>query len=363
MSANDEHRDRADRLGRMFELSLDLLCIANTDGYLVRVNPSFKRLLGYEEEELLSRPFLDFVHPEDQAETMKRLAGLSAGEAVTDFKNRYQAKDGRWHWLAWRSSPADDEGLIYAVARDITEEMEAQQLIARQAEDLARSNADLEEFAYAASHDLQAPLRAIRHLVNWIRDDMPADAGPNVQRHLEELATKTGRMRELIDDLLAYSRVGRAPHDVEDVDVNVMLDEIIDLLTPPQGFTVEAPGPLPTVTTEAAPLHQVLRNLIANAIAHHDRSDGRVEVAAEDCGAYWEFRITDDGPGIPGHDIERVFARFVRLDAQSEGSGMGLPLVKKIVERGGGKVGVVSEPGKGSTFSFTWPKRPRIAES
>jgi len=143
----------------------------------------------------------------------------------------------------------------------------------------------------------------------------------------------------------------------------VMVDEITDLLSPPAGFTVAIDGALPVFTTGAAPLHQVLRNLIANAIGHHDRADGRVEVAAVERDTQWEFEVRDDGPGIPEHDIERGFARFVRLDAQSEGSGMGLPLVKKIVERGGGKVGVVSEPGKGTTFPFTWPKSPQHSRS
>lgn len=363
MSEHDEDRARTYRLGRMFELSLDLLCIANMDGYLERVNPSFKRLLGYEDSELLSRRFIEFVHPDDQQETLDRLAGLAEGHAVIDFKNRYRAKDGSWHWLEWRSSPADNEGLIYAAARDITAEMHAQQLIARQAEDLARSNADLEEFAYAASHDLQAPLRAIMHLARWIRDDMPGDVPPGVSRNLDELGSKVGRMRELIEDLLAYSRAGRTPEDVTSVDVKALVAEIAEFLSPPEGFVVAADGPLPTLTAEAPPLHQVFRNLIANAIAHHDSETGRVEIKAVDRGAHWEFLVSDDGPGIPQHDLERVFARFVRLDAQSEGSGMGLPLVKKIVERGGGKVGVASEPGKGSTFSFTWPKSPRIAES
>jgi len=362
MSENDEGRPTADRLGRMFELSLDLLCIANTAGYFERVNPSFRRVLGYEDVELLSRPFIEFVHPDDREQTLAHLAGLAEGKAVVDSKNRYRAKDGSWHWLAWRSSPADPDGLIYAAARDITDEMNSQQLIARQAEDLVRSNADLEEFAYAASHDLQAPLRAIAHLANWIRDDVPLDVEPSVRRNLDELGSKVGHMQELIEDLLAYSRVGRTPGHVTSVDVDAMVGEITELLTPPAGFVVACEGPLPTLTAEAPPLHQVLRNLIANAIAHHDGETGRVEIKAVDRVDQWEFQVSDDGPGIPEHDIERVFARFVRLDARSEGSGMGLPLVKKIVERGGGKVGVSSEPGKGSTFSFTWPKSPPIAE-
>ncbi len=363
MSEHDAARARADRLSRMFDLSLDLLCIANTDGYFERVNPSFERLLGYDEAELHGCRYIEFVHPDDREQALTHLARLTEGEAVVDSKNRYRAKDGSWHWLAWRSSPADDEGLIYAAARDITDEMNAQQLIARQAEDLVRSNADLEEFAYAASHDLQAPLRAITHLTKWIRDDMPREVEPKVQRNLDELGSKVERMQDLIEDLLAYSRVGRTPEDVTDVDVGAMVGEVVELLTPPEGFVVAVEGPLPTLAAEAAPLHQVLRNLIANAIAHHGSENGRVTIKAIEEDEHWEFLVSDDGPGIPEHDIERVFARFVRLDAQSGGSGMGLPLVKKIVERGGGKVGVSSEPGAGSTFSFTWPKSPRIAES
>lgn len=358
---SDAEVNDAHHLGRMFELSLDLLCIANTEGYFVRVNPSFERLLGWSEDELIRQPFIELVHPEDRAPTLKRLTGLARGETVVDFKNRYRAKDGTWHWLAWRSTPAEN-GLIYAAARDITSEMRQQQLIARQAKELARSNADLEEFAYAASHDLSAPLRALGHLVKWINDDLPEDVDGPVRRHVAELGVKVGRMQELIDDLLTYSRVGRTEHDVTEVDSARMVDEIVDLLSPPEAFTVTHEA-LPTIRTEAAPLHQVLRNLIANAIAHHDRPDGKVDIVASDEGDRWRFEVRDDGPGIPEHDLDRVFLRFVRLDAKSEGTGMGLPLVKKIVERGDGKVGVVSEPGSGTTFSFTWPKSPGTPES
>ncbi len=358
---SDADRDGADQLGRMFELSLDLLCIANTDGYFVRVNPSFNRLLGWEDDELMSKQFIEFVHPDDQEPTRQRLTSLAKGQSVVDFKNRYRAKDGSWHWLAWRSAPADD-GLIYAAARDITDAMQQQRLIEQQAQDLARSNADLEEFAYAASHDLSAPLRALGHLVRWIDDDMPEGIEGPVRRHVEELGIKVERMQELIDDLLAYSRVGRTAHDVVDVDTDRMVDEIIDLLSPPKSFQISH-NALPVIRCEAAPLHQVLRNLIANAVAHHHRDDGSVQITAHDADDRWRFDVRDDGPGIPEHDIDRVFVRFVRLDAQSEGTGMGLPLVKKIVERGGGKVGVVSEPGKGTTFSFTWPKSPGSPES
>ena len=363
MTRNNEADAHTRRLERMFELSLDLLCIAGVDGYFKRVNPSFQQILGYEEDELLARQFIEFVHPDDRAQTVARVSELAEGQAVIDFRNRYRAKDGSWHWLAWRSSPADEEGLIYAVARDITDEVEAQQLIARQAEDLARSNADLEEFAYAASHDLQAPLRAITHLVEWIRDDAPEALDAKIARHLDELGLKARNMQHLVDDLLAYSRVGRRDQELEMVDVGEMIDAVVDLLSPPAGLEIRRGPELPVFRTEAAALHQVFLNLIGNAISHHHRAEGAVTIDAEDKGDAWEFRVTDDGPGIDTEDLERVFDRFVRLDPQAGSTGMGLALVKKIVEREGGKVWVASESGTGSTFGFTWPKTTHPTES
>jgi PAS domain S-box-containing protein len=363
MTENNDADAHTRRLERMFDLSLDLLCIAGVDGYFKRVNPSFRRILGYETEELLERQFIEFVHPDDREQTIARVSELAEGRAVIDFRNRYRAKDGAWHWLAWRSSPADEEGLIYAVARDITDEVGAQQLIARQAEDLARSNADLEEFAYAASHDLQAPLRAITHLVDWIRDDAPEALDPKMDRHLDELVAKVRNMQQLVDDLLAYSRVGRRDLEPEVIDVAKMIDAIVDLLSPPEGLEIERSPELPTFRTDVAALHQVFLNLIGNAISHHHRAEGRVTIKAEDRGDEWEFQVTDDGPGIVAEDLDRVFDRFVRLDPQAGSTGMGLALVKKIVEREGGKVWVASDPGTGSTFSFSWPKTTPHTES
>jgi len=134
---------RTEELGRLFELSLDLLCVAGTDGYFKHVNPAFTRVLGYEQEELLRRSFLEFVHPDDRESTLREVENLARGLPVVDFQNRYLARDGTYRWLAWRSAPVPDQGLIYAVARDITERKHIEEVMTRQAGELARSNDDL----------------------------------------------------------------------------------------------------------------------------------------------------------------------------------------------------------------------------
>jgi PAS domain S-box-containing protein len=211
---SDRARAR-DELDRLFNLSLDLLCIAGTDGYFKHINPAFERVLGYTRQELLSRSFIEFVHPDDRQGTLREVENLASGRLVVDFRNRYRARDGSFRWLAWRASPLADQGLIYAVARDVTDEKRMQELMARQSAELARSNADLEQFAYVASHDLRAPLRAIANLSEWIEEDMPAELPEKVKGHIEKLRRRVERMEG--PDLSARSpgrlhRRGRARH-------------------------------------------------------------------------------------------------------------------------------------------------------
>jgi len=340
---------------RLFELSLDMMCIAGTDGYFRRVNPAFQRILGYEPGELLSSAFVEFVHPDDREATFAAMAQLAAGLPVVDFRNRYRAKDGSWHWLAWRSTPPDEFDGIYAVARDITDERRAQELISQQAAELERSNTDLEEFAYVASHDLQAPLRAIGNLADWIGDDMPESAPESVSNHLNAMRARVGQMQRLIDDLLAYSRAGRAANATQVVDIGALVKSVIALIGPPAGIEVSVEPEMPAIRTERAPLEQIFRNLIGNAITHHDRETGHVRVGARRADGSWEFSVADDGPGVPEEDRERIFQMFQRLKNAEGGTGIGLALVAKIVERGGGRVWVESAPDRGSVFRFTWP--------
>ncbi len=353
-------RQTQEELDRLFDLSLDLLCVAGTDGYFKQINPAFERVLGYSREQLLSRSFLEFVHPDDREGTLREVENLASGRVVVDFQNRYRAQDGSYRWLAWRSTPLADRGLIYAVARDITEDKQNQELMARQAAELARSNADLEQFAYVASHDLRAPLRTVRKLAGWIEEEMPNDTPREVQDNLGRLQDRVGRLEALIDDLLRYSRAGRDPGQIHPVDVPSLVAELKELLAPPEGFEIEVDSSVPAFDTRRAALEQVLRNLISNALQHHDRPSGRVVVSAAVRGDDVAFAVKDDGPGIPPEHRDQVFLPFHRLaSGQSvDGTGMGLALVKRLVEAHGGRVWLESEDSeRGVKVGFTWPLR------
>jgi len=346
---------------RFFRLSLDLLCVAGTDGYFRQVNPAFGRVLGYSRRELLSRAFVEFVHPDDREGTLRELEKLRQGLSTVDFHNRYRAKDGAWRWLAWRAAPLPDQGLVFAVARDITDEKRTQEMMARQAEELARSNADLEQFAYAASHDLRAPLRGISALAEWIEEDLAQDHSAKVGEHLGQLRARVRRMETLIDDLLAYARAGHRAEGaavVTRVDTAALVRDLVALLAPPNGMVVAIRPGMPVLETVRAPLEQVFRNLIGNAIKHHDRATGEISVSSRELGRFHEFSVADDGPGIPIESRDRVFQMFQKLKPsdQVQGSGIGLALVKRIVEHHGGQVVLEPGSGRGATFRFTWPK-------
>jgi len=228
---------------------------------------------------------------------------------------------------------------------------------------LARSNQDLEQFAYVAAHDLKSPLRAIDQLSRWIEEDLAADAAPETAENLGLLRGRVKRMEALLDGLLQYSRVGRRQHDDEDVDVGALVGDVLDLIELPEGYRVDVDPDLPTLHTARAPLEQVFLNLIGNAAKHAGAAGGRIRVAGRplDGEERWEFSVEDDGAGIPEEFREQVFGMFKTLRPRDEveGSGMGLAVIKKTVEQYGGRItaGGSSALG-GASFRFTWPAEP-----
>lgn len=226
---------------------------------------------------------------------------------------------------------------------------------------LVRANQELETFVYVASHDLRAPLRGIANLADWIEEDLEGGIEGETQENLDLLKSRVRRMDSLLEGLLQYSRIGRRESRVETLDSGALVAEVIDLLAPPEGFEVVVTLSMPILATQRPPLEMVFRNLIANAIKHHDRSEGRIEVSCRNRGDTYEFSVSDDGPGIAPEYHEKIFGMFQTLKPRDEveGSGMGLALVKRAVEHVGGSIAVESEPPRrGATFRFTWPVTP-----
>ncbi|MEP6992331.1 MAG: ATP-binding protein [bacterium] len=228
---------------------------------------------------------------------------------------------------------------------------------------LEHSNRELDQFAYVASHDLKAPLRGIANLAQWIEEDLGDRVTDESRDHLRLLRGRVHRMEGLIEGILAYARAGRQRDEVEQVDTAALVAEAVELLAPPSTATVDVQRPMPGVVTERVPLQQVFMNLIGNAIKYGPRDNLQVTVRAVADDEFVHFDVTDNGPGIDPKFHERIWQIFQTLAPRDEieGTGIGLSVVRKLVESRGGRVWLDSAPGKGSTFSFTWPQRPRNA--
>lgn len=249
--------------------------------------------------------------------------------------------------------------------RELLKESELlSQELGRKAEELQTTNADLDNFAYVASHDLKSPLRGIRQLAEWVCEDAGNLLPVEDLKHLEVMQGRVTKMELLLDDLLDYSRVGRLHADSELVDTEAVVKDLIDMIDNPRGIEIRLSGTFPEFETIRTPLEQVLLNLIGNAVKHHDKlNDGYVEIRCEPHADCCQFSVRDNGPGIDERHHERIFQIYQRVgDPAIEGSGMGLAIVKKQVEQFGGRIEVDSAIGQGSNFSFSWTKQHHITE-
>jgi signal transduction histidine kinase/CheY-like chemotaxis protein len=219
-------------------------------------------------------------------------------------------------------------------------------------------NQELDDFSHIASHDLQAPLRGISNLAEWLVSDLGGKLPIENQQQLELIQSRVLQMNALINGLLQYARIGRENIDSSSVNLSQLIAEVVDLLDPPTEFQIQFPLDLPSINTQTLLLKQVLSNLIGNAIKYRNSPAGKVEILVADREDCFQFKIVDNGQGIAHENHKKIFSIFQTLVNREDlkGTGIGLTIVKKIVESRGGSVWVESELGKGSTFSFTWPK-------
>ena len=222
---------------------------------------------------------------------------------------------------------------------------------------LEKRNKELDQFAYVASHDLKAPLRGVTTIVKWIEDELAAELSPQMHTYLDQMKGRLSRLEDLINGLLAYARVGRTAQSADNVDVNQLVEEIADLVVPPD-FTLRVGPGMPTFVTDRLGLQQVFTNLLSNAVKYHHRGAGQLEITCQEVGQHYEFRVQDDGPGIAPEYHQKIFLLFQTLRDRNtaESTGIGLSIVQKIINEHHGTIRVDSAQGRGAGFIFTWPK-------
>jgi PAS domain S-box-containing protein len=351
-------RKQAEEIDRFFTLSRDLLCIAGFDGYLKRLNPGWEKALGFSQEELLSQPYIDFVHPDDREATIAEAQKLATGQETIWFENRYRAKDGSYRWLTWTAATSREKQVIYAAARDVTDRKQAKEEIRRVNAQLAATNEELEAFTYSVSHDLRAPLRHVDGFSRLLLEEHGTDLPEGARRYLHRIREGALRMGQLIDDLLNLSRVGRSQLSLRRTSLTSIVENVQEELKAEiQGRDIQwKNSPLPALRCDPGLLRQVFANLLSNAVKFtRPRPKAVIEVGKETRNGQWVIIVRDNGVGFSMKHVDKLFGVFQRLHRQEdfEGTGVGLATVQRIIHKHGGQVWAEAEPDKGAAFFFT----------
>jgi PAS domain S-box-containing protein len=353
------------RFRSLVQNSSDITTILSATGDVIYESPSFYRLFGYEAEEIMGLNVFGLIHEDDLSHVLEEFEKL----IKSDEKNRiitfrFKNKAGQWIYLEALGSNMLNEGAISGIvvnSRDVSERMETEIQLHNYAETLEKINKELDQFAYIVSHDLKAPLRAINNLSIWIEEDLEGKMEEETKRNFGLLRGRILRLEALINGILQYSRAGRIKAETEDIDLNPFIDDLINILSPPENFKFIIQENLPVLNMEKIALEQVFSNFLSNTIKYNSNPAPVVKVLCQETPLHYEFCVEDNGPGIDKEFHEKVFQIFQTLQARDkfESTGVGLAIVKKIVEEKGGKTWVESEPGHGSKFFFTIPKNEK----
>lgn len=342
---------------RFFEISNELACVIDPDGVIVVVNPAWNSVLGHEMEELVGRPYTDLVYADDipTALQKERLTVKSSTQLLND-EIRLLHIDGTYRWFSRTSIFDPGTGKSFRVARDITQNKRAEKRLRKLAAELQRSNLELEQFAYIASHDLQSPIRTVINYLQLLLNDYEGKLDETASHYVLRAENAAQKMKRLIKGLLTYSRIRTQGNEFGPVECSYVLKTALNAL---QAHIESSEAkisfdPLPRVQGDELQLEQLFQNLLENALKYKSDQAPRIHISAQRRGNKWQFTVKDNGIGIDPDYNERIFLVFQRLHTSEEypGTGIGLALCKQIVERHGGEIWVESLPNKGADFHF-----------
>ena len=353
-----------DYFAALIECSNDAVISEDLSGVIRSWNPAAERMFGYTADEAVGQHISLLVVP-DRAEDVPNILGrIARGERVDQYETVRQTKDGRHLFISLTVSPIRDKsGRIIGgskIARDITAQRQSEEALRKANELLVRANADLEHFAYSASHDLQEPLRMVSAFSEMLKKNFSGQLGVNGEEYIGYILTGALRMQQLLHDLRTFTQTSTITKSVpQTVDANKVLGSALENLK----ATIEASGavivrdPLPWVAMHEFELQQLFQNLIGNAIRYHSNQPPRIHITAQQSSSHVTFSVEDNGIGIEPQYKEYIFGIFKRLHTSAEypGTGMGLAICQRVVERVGGRIWVESEFGRGSTFFFSVP--------
>lgn len=340
--------------------------ITDKDGNIQYSNDGLTRLLGYNAAELAGQKPWDIFNgiDTDTTETAQLLESIKAGQSFSgEFYQKH--KDGNYTWVGVTATPIVDEGVVSRyvfINADINARKAAEEKMRLYTQNLEKAYKELDKFAYVVSHDLKAPLRAIFNLSNWIDEDYGDQLDGEAREMFGRIKGRVLRMEQLIEGILAYSKIDRKEDVLTDIDINQQIAETIDMIDLSEEIKVEVQPGLPTIRADKSKMQQVFMNLISNAVKFNEKpvNEAFVKIHFDEDATHWHFSVEDNGPGIEAQYHEKIFVIFQTLNARDtfESTGVGLAIVKKIVDEMGGRIWVESELGKGATFHFTVAKDP-----